>query len=155
VNNNFHIYFNSLRISSGFTLGTLLALQAMVFSAAWGQGNPDRRPEAGPSTELYLNASGVLETVNINGRTDTRGAFFQSLGTNGRDPLFAAVDGANCSDIRRQDRDGHSLLLKHGLIRIGIGIPATAQFTISVVHDPYGCALVSDPGTGLLTVNSL
>jgi cytochrome c peroxidase len=131
---------------------------------------------------IFTNSTGVLELINTNGRTDKLGAFFQSLGTNGRscstchvgdqamsispsqireryertngrDPLFASVDGANCSNVKRTDRSGHSLLLKHGLIRIPINIPATAQFTISVVKDPYGCALVSDPKTGLLTAS--
>ena len=132
--------------------------------------------------EVFPDSTGALASVNINGRTDTHGAFFQSLGTNGRscstchvadqamsisppqvreryestngrDPLFAPVDGANCTNVKRTDRNGHSLLLKHGLIRIPISIPATAQFTISVVKDPYGCALVSDPATGLLTAS--
>lgn len=153
----------------------------MTVGLAWGQADSDRKSES-PSIELYGNASGILETVNTNGATDRRGAFFQSLGTNGRscatchvadqamsisppqirerydrtkgrDPLFAPVDGANCSDVRRQDRSGHSLLLKHGLIRVAVGIPASAQFTLSVVHDPYGCALVVDPTTGLLTAS--
>jgi cytochrome c peroxidase len=132
--------------------------------------------------DLSPNPGGILELVNVNGRTDRRGAFFQSLGTNGRtcatchvadqgmsisppqiqqryertngrDPLFASVDGANCAAVQRTDRRGHSLLLKHGLIRVALGIPADAQFTISVVKDPTGCALVSDPKTGLLTAS--
>ena len=142
---------------------------------------------AGPASShdevnLFPNSTGLLELRNTNGRTDEHGAFFQSLGTNGRtcatchvgdqamsisppqireryertngrDPLFAAVDGANCANVQRSDRRGHSLLLQHGLIRIPINIPATAQFTISVMKDPYGCALVSDPKTGLLTAS--
>jgi hypothetical protein len=47
----------------------------------------------------------------------------------------------------------HSLLLEHGLIRVAIPVPANAQFTIAVVHDPYGCALVPDPQSGQLTVS--
>ena len=133
--------------------------------------------------DLSANPAGLLELVNVNGRTDRHGAFFQSLGTNGRtcatchvadqgmsisppqvreryertngrDPLFASVDGANCAGVQRTDRRGHSLLLKHGLIRIPIGIAANAQFTISVVKDPTGCALVADPKTGLLTAGN-
>ncbi len=34
------------------------------------------------------------------------------------------------------------MLLKHGLIRIGLSIPANPQFAITVVHDPYGCAIM-------------
>ncbi|MEO8016824.1 MAG: hypothetical protein ABI769_03345 [Pseudomonadota bacterium] len=130
----------------------------------------------------FLNASGVLATFNVNGRIDRRNAFFQSLGTNGRscetchqaseafsitpasvrerfertngrDPLFAPVDGANCANAKRSDRKAHSLLLGHGLIRVAQTVPANAQFSISVVHDPYGCALVSDPKTGQLVAS--
>src|ERR1700748_1017780 len=113
-------------------------------------------------SDISTDATGLIQTVNANGKTDTRGAFFQSLGTNGRscstchvadqamsisppqiraryeltngrDPLFAAVDGANWPNVQRTDRRGHSLLLKQGLIRIPISTPATAQFTISMV----------------------
>ena len=40
------------------------------------------------------------------------------------------------------------MLLSHGLIRIALTVPADAQFTVTVVYDPYGCALVAGP-TGL------
>jgi hypothetical protein len=75
------------------------------------------------------------------------------LATRGSDPLFASVDGANCQDVGAGDRAGHSLLLKHGLIRIGVTLPAGAEFSISVVRDPYGCALQQDPATGQPTVS--
>src|SRR6185312_15682563 len=32
-------------------------------------------------------------------------------------------------------------------------IPANAEFTITAVHDPYGCAIAADPSTGLPTVS--
>jgi cytochrome c peroxidase len=127
-------------------------------------------------TEISADRTGVMQTVNANGRTNTRGAFFQSLGTNGRscatchladqamtiappqiqqrfaetrgrDPLFNPVDGANCANAKTGDAAAHSLLLSHGLIRIALPIPANAQFTVTVVHDPYGCALVTDSAT--------
>jgi hypothetical protein len=71
----------------------------------------------------------------------------------GLDPLFASVDGANCSEVAPADRAGHSLLLKHGVIRVALPIPVDAQYTISVVHDPYGCALRIDPQTHVLTAS--
>ena len=117
----------------------------------------------------FLDPSGVVATYNTGGNIDTTNNFFQSLGTNGRscatchqasdafglsaahaqarfaasggaDPLFAAFDGANCTTVTSGDVAGHSLVTSKGLIRIGLDIPASAQFTISVVHDPYGCA---------------
>jgi cytochrome c peroxidase len=73
--------------------------------------------------------------------------------THGQDPLFAPVDGANCTNAKTNDSKGHSLLLEHGLIRIPLAVPANAQYTLSVIHDPYGCALVADPTTGLLVAS--
>ncbi len=40
------------------------------------------------------------------------------------------------------------MLLSHGLIRIFLPLPPNAQFSVSVVHDPYGCAMVPDPNGG-------
>lgn len=149
---------------------------AAVLGAAFLSGAAGADDLAGSS--ISADPTGVLQTINANGRTDTNGAFFQSLGTNGRscstchvadqamsmsppqirrrfeqshgsDPLFAAFDGANCTNGERSDAAAHSLLLSHGLIRIGLAVPANAQFTLTVVHDPYGCALVPDPTTGV------
>ena len=130
---------------------------------------------------LYPNAAGIAATY-ANGPVDPDGAFFQDLGSNGRtcetchqpaeafsitpasirerfqrtrgrDPLFAPVDGANCANARRADRAAHSLLLGHGLIRVAQPVPADAEFSISVVHDPYGCALSTDPDSGRLVAS--
>src|SRR5690242_3019911 len=130
--------------------------------------------------EPFRDPSGLVATFDVNGRIDNRNPFFQSLGTNGRscatchvasqamsisppdvrrrfeathgqDPLFAAVDGANCATVTRGDRAGHSLLLQHGLIRVALTLPTNTQFTISAVHDPYGCALSN--ASGQLTVS--
>jgi cytochrome c peroxidase len=134
-------------------------------------------------TDVSADPSGAIETFNVNGHTDTDGAFFQSLGTNGRscatchvadqamsisppqirqrfeqtrgrDPLFNAVDGANCGDNKSSSEAAHSLLLSHGLIRIALAVPTNAQFTVTAVHDPYGCALVSDSATGQLILST-
>jgi hypothetical protein len=136
-----------------------------------------------PNLFPFHDPTGRVATFNVNGAIDTSNPFFQSLGTNGRtcaschvasdgfslrpsnvqarfassggtDPLFAAIDGANCPATR--DREGpdeddarrHSLLLNNGLIRVFLPIPAKAEFAISVVRDPYGCAVVTDPTTG-------
>ena len=140
------------------------------------------RPSITAAIQWFLDATGLIATYNANGPTDQSNPFFQSLGTNGRscgtchdarqamsitpaaarqryvetrgaDPLFASVDGANCPTVRASDRPGHGLLLNHGLIRVGVTLPANAEFSISVVRDPYGCALQQDPATGQLTVS--
>jgi len=122
-----------------------------------------------------FNTAGPIDNSSNN-------VFFQSLGTNGRscgschlpsdamglgvtsiqlkyiatrgnDPLFAAFDGANCPNTASQDPSTHSLLLKSGLIRIPLPVPANAQFQIQAYRDPYGCAVVTDPTTGVVTVS--
>jgi cytochrome c peroxidase len=132
--------------------------------------------------QAFPDSTGAVATFSVNGRIDTNNAFFQSLGTNerscatchvagqsfsmsaaavrerfartrGSDPLFAPVDGANCSNARRSDASAHSLLLGNGLIRVAEAIPNNAEFAISVVQDPYGCALVSDAKTGQLVAS--
>ncbi len=145
------------------------ALPWVVFAA-----QPDDTSTA-PSVHALPDDTGMLGVVSSNGALNGHGAFFQSLGSNGRscatchvadqamsisvrdiqrrfqqtrgtDPLFAPIDGANCPAARQGVAADHSLLLKHGLIRIFLPVPANAQFTISVVHDPYGCAMTPGPG---------
>jgi cytochrome c peroxidase len=121
------------------------------------------------------NATGQMATVSTNGAIDLGNAFFQSLGTNGRscgtchlqsdgwglsaaatqavfasrgltDPLFAAVDGANCPSVTpAAGASGYSLMISHALVRVGLTVPAGAEFTIAPVRDPYGCALQGTP----------
>ncbi len=68
--------------------------------------------------------------------------------TGGTDPIFRTVDGSNSPDadvstvIAR--RAAYSLLLTKGLIRIGMGIPAGAEFELVGVQDPYGYASASE-----------
>src|SRR5947207_3846530 len=145
---------------SGKISAALACAIGFLFSGltASGQSLPNLFP--------FPNASGMLATYNSGGKPiDLTNPFFQSLGTNGRscaschlqsnawgltpqaaqaafaasgvaDPLFAAVDGANCpSGTAAAGAAGHSLLLNHGLIRIGLPIPASAEFTITAVHD--------------------
>jgi cytochrome c peroxidase len=135
-----------------------------------------------PNLKHFQDKTGAVATFNTGGDIHENNAFFQSLGTNGRtcgtchqadqamsisakgarelferthgeDPLFAAFDGANCPTNTSRSREAHSLLLERGLIRIGINMPVNPQFTIAVVHDPYGCAITSDPKTGLPVVS--
>lgn len=135
-----------------------------------------------PNLFPFPDPTGLVATYNSAGPIKENGAFFQSLGTNGRscgtchlagdgfgissrsiqlkylltagrDPLFAAVDGANCPNDTSRDPAAHSLLLKNGLIRIPLAVPATAQFKIKSYRDPYGCASVTDHSTGVQTIS--
>ena len=66
---------------------------------------------------------------------------FQS--TQGTDPVFRAVDGANCpsDDVSTLTAatTAYSQLLNFGLIRITLPVPANADFTIISINDPYQC----------------
>ena len=63
--------------------------------------------------------------------------------THGLDPIFRTNDGSNCegADISTIDqrRRAFSLLLTKGLIRVGLDVPAGAEFDIVDVDDPYRC----------------
>ncbi len=67
--------------------------------------------------------------------------------TQGKDPLFAAVDGSNCPHLPPGEAGSHSLLLNRGLFRVARPWPPKAadgsllqaQFEIEVVRDPTGC----------------
>ena len=64
--------------------------------------------------------------------------------TAGLDPIFRTNDGSNSpnADVVTVEarRSAYSMLLSKGLIRVGIGIPADAEFTLDAVDDPYGFA---------------
>ncbi len=125
----------------------------------------------------FRDDTGYIATYSTAGDIDESNPFFQSLGTNGRtcatchqadqafsmsakkiqqrflmsegkDPLFAPVDGANCPDGKVGDPADHSLVLNNGLIRIGVVMPENPEFSLTVVHDPYGCAIAIDSITG-------
>ena len=76
--------------------------------------------------------------------------------SSGADPIFRLVDGATCpsDDVSSPSAklDAYQLLLSKGLIRIGLPIPAGAEFTVTVLQDPYGCEL--NPVTGLTSATS-
>ena len=68
--------------------------------------------------------------------------------TRGMDPIFRPVDGANNpnADVSTYDarRSAYNMLLSRGDIRVGIGVPATAEFELIAVDDPYGHASASE-----------
>ncbi len=126
-----------------------------------------------PRFQELPDPEGSFSNLNLGGPTDTTtNPFFQDLGTNGRrcvtchqpgdafsvtpphirqrfeatqgtDPIFRPVDGANCplADVStlEQRREAYSLLLTKGLIRIGIQVPANADYRVVSVYNRYGC----------------
>ena len=62
----------------------------------------------------------------------------------GLDPIFRTNDGSNCdhnidTSTLAGRRNAYSLLTSRGLIRVGIQVPADAEFEIESVKNPYGC----------------
>ena len=130
-----------------------------------------------PLWVTFPNPSGAVMVMNSEGQIETaHHPFFEPLGNNGRacvtchqpsnamslavsqvqerwrvtqgkDPVFAAVDGSNCPNLPQAQKASHSLLLTRGLVRIsqpwpardGAGKPIDPEFTIEVVRDPTGC----------------
>jgi len=72
--------------------------------------------------------------------------------SNGTDPIFTNNDGSNCEgaqpDSAAARRAAYSLLLTRSLIRIGLDVPADAEFVIEAVEDPFHCP----PGTNDISV---
>jgi cytochrome c peroxidase len=68
--------------------------------------------------------------------------------TRGLDPIFRTVDGSNSprADVSTvyARRQAYSLLLNKGVIRIGLPIPAGAEFALVAVADPYRYASASE-----------
>jgi hypothetical protein len=160
--------------------GVLMAQQddgPTIAPATWWAPGDDRSL---PALIEYPNAWGRLGLLNTAGEVTTDNhPFFEPLGsngrgcvtchqpanamsvsvemiqaqweaTNGRDPLFADVDGRNCPNLPAGDAAAHSLLLKRGLFRIALPWPpanAEPEFEIEVVRDPTGCN--TDPVYGM------
>lgn len=129
-----------------------------------------------PNLFPFFDFTGWSATNSTSGRVDLSGAFFQSLGTNGRtcetchspsaafglsaedarfryfitrgkDPLFAQVDGSTCPT----GPVNNSLVVNNGLIRIGLQVPPNSS-------DPnppqYTITAVQDPYGCALTTDA-
>ena len=71
---------------------------------------------------------------------------FESTG--GQDPIFRTNDGANSplanvSTVTAR-RAAYTMLLTKGLIRVGIALPANAEFELQAVDDPYHFASAAE-----------
>lgn len=68
--------------------------------------------------------------------------------TGGMDPIFRLNDGANSPNADVSSvaarRAAYSMLLDKGLIRVGLPIPANAEFELVEVDDPYGFASAAE-----------
>lgn len=89
-----------------------------------------------PQSGWTVSAAGVAQRFAASGGTD---------------PIFRLVDGATCptDDVATPaaKAQAYKLLIARGLIRIGLPMPAGAQFAVTAVDDPYNCN--TNPVTGL------
>ncbi len=126
-----------------------------------------------PRLQIFPDPDGAFATLNRGGPTDTTtNPFFRDMGSNGRrcvtchqpsdawsvtpphiqarfestqgtDPIFRPVDGANCptadASTLEERRRAYSLLLSRGLIRVGIAVPPNADYQVMSVYNQYGC----------------
>jgi hypothetical protein len=68
--------------------------------------------------------------------------------TAGLDPVFRPNDGSNSplaeTSTVEQRREAYGMLLKKGVIRVGLPVPSGAEFVLAAVDDPYGFASASE-----------
>ncbi len=61
--------------------------------------------------------------------------------TNGTDPIFRLNDGSNAPNLPvatvAQRKTAYSMLLNRGVIRVGLPMPANAEFDLVAVDRPY------------------
>jgi cytochrome c peroxidase len=122
-----------------------------------------------PGAETITSKNPFFQDLGTNGRTcftchqpqngwtiSAQAAHDRFLQSEGSDPLFRLVDGATCpsDDVSTPAarEEAYQLLINKGLIRVGLEIPANAQYAVVDVNDPYGCT--SNPDTGLTSPTS-
>jgi mono/diheme cytochrome c family protein len=161
-----------LRFNSALCLA-LLSAPALLLAALGNTANAQTSPA--PLTP-QPNGNGSALTISSTGSIDRNNPFFKPFGngrncaschqesqgwtitpsgmqalftaSNGSDPVFALVDGANSpkavTTTLAQKRAAYSMLLNRGVIRVGMPIPAGAEFTLVKTDDPYGFASAAE-----------
>ena len=71
----------------------------------------------------------------------------------GLDPIFRTVDGADCpnADVStvQARQQAYGMLLNKGLIRVSIGVPSGAHFSVTNIADPHNCSETTPAGLAL------
>lgn len=150
-------------------------LTALVAVSA---GIPALAQDSGPGSPMSLDPLGALESTSTNNfNTGPTNGFFTKFGANGRtcatchveadawtftprhaqllpqdDPLFAPVDGSDCppeSSNQEPNSANSSMVLKYGVIRVQLAIPATADFRLAAATNPKRCTI--SPGSAAIS----
>ena len=157
-------------VAWGLWLGLLLVGAGLV--AGTNEPNLQAHPNPTGIARTYSTAGALdlgnefFQNLGTNGRTcgtchqETDGwtvtpphvqARFAASG--GTDPIFRTNDGANCpsADVStvQARQAAYSNLLDKGLIRVSIGVPAGAEFTVENISDPFGCHDTKPTGLAL------
>jgi cytochrome c peroxidase len=117
----------------------------------------------GKATVISTDSKGVdrnnpfFQSLGTNGRTceschkidNTMGISVAKIRstfdkTDGKDPIFRINDGSNAPTgffakigTLAERKVSFSMLTNHGVIRVGIGMPANADFKVAAIQDPY------------------
>jgi cytochrome c peroxidase len=148
-------------------LSIAMSLAGLPMTAGGQENTLDTRDPSGVLRTITLDGS-PLDTTNpffqslgTNGRScvschvpstgwtiSPRELRHRFHNTKGLDPIFRTNDGSNspAADVSTLEarRAAFSMLLEKGLIRIGLAVPAGAEFTLDRVDDPYGYASASE-----------
>src|SRR5436309_10809064 len=139
----------------GITVGIVAAIEFVAFG---GSNEPNLQTFRDASGEFRTySTAGAIDTRNLffqslgtNGRScaschqpsdgwTITPAHVQARfdATDGLDPIFRTNDGSNSpfADVSSTEarRAAYSMLLSKGLIRVGIGVPANAEFALVAV----------------------
>jgi hypothetical protein len=156
-------------------VGSLAADEPGIGLLASGGGGSG---PSGETLDDRKDDNGSIQTDSLNGfNSGSTQGFFASLGMNGRtcntchveengwtitpghsrslsptDPLFMPNDGSDCPPTSSTQGPNSALsseLLAYALIRIQIGIPVGANFSLVSATNPKGCAI--PPGSSAIT----
>jgi len=138
----------AILISGPAAAGDAIA-NLLAFDNPTGQGQTFNRGILNP-TNPFFEVRGTNGRACVNCHEAAEGWSITPAGvqrkfdeSDGLDPIFRTNDGSNCEGAEVSTRDARlnafSLLLSRGLIRVGMDVPAGAEFAIEAVDDPYGC----------------
>lgn len=144
----------------------VLSTSILLADQSQAQVAPTPKPNA-QGAALTATSTGTIDTANPffkpmgNGRScatchqEAEGWTITPAGlaarfnaTGGTDPAFKPNDGANspraATGTLAEKRAAYSMLLSKGLIRVGLPMPANAEFTLVRTVDPYNFASATE-----------
>jgi cytochrome c peroxidase len=157
-------YKRGITITTTVTVAMLVAMGAIGRQQATFIPNGTFFANPGGASETFSTVVGGIDetgpffqNMGSNGRTCAschvpgEGMSISAAGvqqrfavTGGQDPIFRTVDGSNCNhsvDVSSMPGmlSAYSLLLNRGLIRVGIAVPANADYQVVSVSNQYSC----------------